>query len=352
MSDFVEFPEKDYIDAGNVFEPFDGATSDFTLENALAMMWFAQLAYEVDDTGGDANAAKIAKIEGLWEFRSITPFRERAASLGKTFNTTGLVGERGDAIVLAFAGTDPGVWETVVTDGRFQLGPENTHTGFQAAFRAAAPLDAQGKMLGPVGEAIAKSKSTGLPLFVTGHSLGVAIGIIAADAMATKGTPPRAVYGFGTPCPGGAAFRQRYNAALGGVTYRLVHGRDVVARAPMLPGYVHVGRLLQTKQDTKFDEGRLTGLSEDPKFFAPEYLQEIASFLLGGGIFGFFKGLVMSQPKTPQEFAQAVIARLPPRGHGPLAEWFRALPPFIREHLEDQYIKALTPGAARTRSDV
>jgi triacylglycerol lipase len=353
MTDFVEFPKQVYERAGNVFKTFDGKLSAFTPENALAMMWFAQLTYEVDDTGGNANAAKIAAVKELWRFQTITPFRLRAVAHGKAFNTTGLVGERQDAIVLAFAGTDPGIWETVATDAGFLLGKNDTHEGFQAAFEAAAPPGANGKLAGPVGEAIEKSRASGLPLFVTGHSLGAALGLITADAAVAQGVPPRAFYGFGTPCPGGTKFRERYNAALGNVTYRLVHGRDIVARVPMLPGYVHVGRALLTRPDTKFDAAKLTdGVSPDPLFFAPDYLKEIGSFLLGGGVIGILKGLVMSSPTSPQALANAVIAKLPPPGHGPLGEWFRLLPPFIREHLEDRYIEALTQGATTIRQDL
>ena len=351
MTDFVEFPEPVYVAAGNVFANFKAADSSYTPENALAMMWLAQLAYEVDDTGGNANAAKIARIAAQFQFDKVTPFRRRGVALTKSFDTTGLVGERHDGIVLAFAGTDPGVWETVVTDGGFLLGAKDTHDGFQAAFEAAAPIGADGKLAGPVGEAIAKANSSGLPLFITGHSLGAALAILAADAAAAQGTPPRAVYGFGTPCVGGATFQARYNAALGNVTYRLVHGCDIVARVPMLQGYRHVGCVLRTEQDTKF-AGRPVGPSEDPTFLAPHYLKEIARFLLGAGIVGFLKGLVMSPPGSPRELASAVIAKLPPRGHGPLGAWFRALPPFIREHLQDRYLAALTPGAAIIRTDL
>lgn len=351
MSDFVEFLADDYQRAENVFAAFT-PTRDFNLINALAMMWFAQLTYEVDDSGGNKNAAKIAMLKGQWQFQSITPFRAQGVSRGKFFNTTGLVGDRNDAIVIAFAGTDPAVWETVLTDAGFVLGSEDTHGGFQAAFRAAAPLDAQRRITGPIGDAIARSSATGRPIFVTGHSLGAALAILTADAMATQGVPPRAVYGFGTPCVGGATFRARYNAALGDVTYRLVHGRDVVARVPTLPGYVHAGRLLQIRQDTKFPDGGVTGLSTDPTFVAPEYLAEIVEYLLGGGIVGFFKGFVVSVPKTPDGLAQAIIARLQSREGVPLAKWFKLLPPFIREHLQDQYLAALTPGAATIRTDL
>ena len=71
MSDLVEFPEQVYVEAGDVFEQFKGELSRFTLENARAMMWFAQLAYEVDDTGGNKNAAKIAKVADRWNFSAI-----------------------------------------------------------------------------------------------------------------------------------------------------------------------------------------------------------------------------------------------------------------------------------------
>src|SRR5689334_8256374 len=51
MSNFVQFPIEDYRKAGNVFAAFDPGKSTFTLPNALAMMWFAQLSYEVDTSG-------------------------------------------------------------------------------------------------------------------------------------------------------------------------------------------------------------------------------------------------------------------------------------------------------------
>jgi hypothetical protein len=68
-------------------------------------------------------------------------------------------------------------------------------------------------------------------------------------------------------------------------------------------------------------------------------------------VFGFLKSLVTNPPENLSELAQVVKARLPPRGNGPLAEWFRLLPPFIREHLQDRYIEALTPGAIKIRED-
>src|SRR5438477_2312084 len=92
MTDFVEFPEPVYVAAGKVFANFQAADSSYTPENALAMMWFAQLAYEVDDTGGNANAAKIARIAEQFQFEKVTPFRRHAVALTRSFDTTGVVG--------------------------------------------------------------------------------------------------------------------------------------------------------------------------------------------------------------------------------------------------------------------
>ena len=352
MSQFVEFLEQDYVAAGDVFAKFDGRLSKFTLENALALMWFAQLAYEVDESGQNRNAQKIETVRTLWGFTSLTPFAKRVVMFGKAMHTTGLIGVRADAIVLAFAGTDLAIWETVATDARFDLGARNTHTGFQAAFEAVAPIDPQsGKISGPVGDAMAL-RTDARPQFVTGHSLGAAIAILAAEAAHAEGVKVQAVYGFGTPCPGGGTFQQRYNAALGSVTYRLVHGRDVVARVPTFAGYTHVGCLLEIDQDTKFPDDRVPESSNDPRFFAPKYLAEIGKYLLGGAFLAIVKGPFVSLPKTPEGLAQAIVARMPSREGIPLPKWFKLLPPFFREHLQDRYLAALTPGAARIRSDL
>ena len=55
MSDFGKFPDRDYEKAGDVFAGFT-PTRDFTLGNALALMWFSQLAYEVDTRDNKAAA--------------------------------------------------------------------------------------------------------------------------------------------------------------------------------------------------------------------------------------------------------------------------------------------------------
>ena len=335
MSDFVQFPDEVYTQAGNVFATFAGATAGFTLPNARAMMWFAQLAYEVDTTGGSSTASKIDRIRTLWEFQSVTTFRARAVSPVASFDTTGVFGERADAIVLSFAGTDPAVWETLATDFNPRIGPDNTHVGFQAGFNA---------ITNDVRSAVTLSQQRNKPLFIAGHSLGAALAALAARFAVSQNQAPRAVYAYGMPRTGDAAFQTAYNGALGDVTYRLVHGRDLVARVPMsFLNYRHVGNVLPCVSNAKFVAGNLSTDRRDQPDFDSDTFQALLSAVSVAQSAHFVRQLATFQIRTDKELLQAMKDLLQPPGHGPLGATFRALPPAIREHLQDRYIAALAP---------
>jgi len=335
MSDFVQFPKDVYERAGNVFEAFDPATSRFTIGNARSLMWFAQLAYEVDNTGQNDTTAKVQTIATSWGFERIIGFRAHKIELGTVYDTTGLIGIRSNAVVLAFAGTDAGVWETIATDARLRI-DENTHThrGFQAAADAPEVVDAVSIAL--------STRSETRPLFICGHSLGAALGIIAALTAARDDRPPRAVYGYGTPRPGDRIFRDQYNASLGRVTYRLVHARDLVARVPMsFLGYRHVGRLLECGVGEKFEQTRLSqDVSSSPDADAAfvAHMFQVGGSSVSDALTGLVTGGL-----NGESVREAISRLLQPAGHGPLTNLFKFLPPPIREHLQDQYIEALAP---------
>jgi predicted lipase len=82
------------------------------------------------------------------------------------------------------------------------------------------------------------------PIFITGHSLGAAMAVLAARALKAAGHQVTAVYTFGGPRIGNAAFANHYDAALGANTFRIVNEEDIVPRLPgCLMGYRHVGQL-------------------------------------------------------------------------------------------------------------
>jgi len=308
MSRLVQLPVSDY--SPTAFVGFDPAKA-FSIDNARAMMWMSQLAYEAYPHGPSATIQTVAKDK--WEFTNVIPFEKPQVSFKATYDTCGIIGERDKAVILAFAGSDPGVWETIITD--FNLLPRgDTHPGFQDAADAVKAV---------VKQAIELSRPGGKPLFLTGHSLGAAIAAIAALDQDAR---PAAVYGFGMPRPGNARFHERYTAALGDRTFRFVHGFDIVARVPpsilLGTGYRHVGHMFQCASGGKFDDAvPPAGLESDDPPFGPEPRDILAAALA---------------ELAAREF-------LAPPGPGPFGSLFQFLPRPIRDHLQDQYWTALTP---------
>jgi triacylglycerol lipase len=86
------------------------------------------------------------------------------------------------------------------------------------------------------GNVVAELDRLVCPVFYAGHSLGAALATLAASRRA-----PRALYTFGSPRVGNAAFA----ASLAGVpVFRVVNRADVVATLPPERlGYAHVGEL-------------------------------------------------------------------------------------------------------------
>jgi triacylglycerol lipase len=307
MSALVEFPPELY-DA----KAFDGfkALSDFRIENALALMWFSQLAYETGQ--GDT----ILLAQRLWHFDRITTFaRHIIFQAGRTsprrysLDTRGVIGEKADVMVIAFGGTDALVWENIWTDIDWvpAVGSD-THGGFQAAFDAVAAT---------IDEALLKRPKH---LFIAGHSLGGAIAALAAERALQGGAEPEAVYTFGMPRVGGKTFSSKYNdGKLGQKTYRLVHGLDVVPRVPPKLEFFHVGRMLHCDSGAKFRSSSLSQVGDNQPSLGTGLTTGIA-----GTIQNAFRGQLLSPP-----------------GPGPYGPLFRVLPQPIRDHLQDRYIAAL-----------
>jgi hypothetical protein len=305
MTAFVELPSKQYITTA--FDGFDPDVGIFNVVNARAMMWFSQLAYEVH------KPQTIQAVGVKWGFTKVTPFEAHKIGIQASFDTRGILGERDKAIVLAFGGTDPGVWEMLATD--FNIRPtaqQDTHIGFQAA------IDAVGAK---VDDAAKMSRDRRIPLFVAGHSLGAALAALAAQRAHAQGATPKGVYTFGMPRTGGETFRAGYDAALGPITYRLVHGHDVVARVPPSEiGFRHVGRALQCDSGNTFDPAApLSAIASDIPAFDRVLADSLAS-----GIEGALSGHIFS-----------------PEGPGTFGPMFKFLPPAIRDHLQDRYCAAL-----------
>jgi triacylglycerol lipase len=129
--------------------------------------------------------------------------------------------------VLAFRGTETKIkdfWSDldatlVPADG--SSGQEMVHNGFQRAYNVVrADVERDLKMNGE------------LPLYVTGHSLGGALAIMATWFTASNSLG--ACYTFGGPRVGNMALEKRFKTPI----YRVVNAADIVPRVP--PDYIHV----------------------------------------------------------------------------------------------------------------
>ena len=140
--------------------------------------------------------------------------------------------------IVSFRGTEVDDLQDVFDDARFALVRWNeagakVHHGFREAFdRIEAHLADELASIGPERT-----------LWFSGHSLGGALAVLAADRFGrTSG-----ILSIGSPRVGNAAFATAFAARFGAVTARYVSNRDLVTRVPPRRpfGYEHVGELRQ-----------------------------------------------------------------------------------------------------------
>jgi Lipase (class 3) len=305
MSFVVELPLSEYYKGA--FAQFDPAAG-FRQGNALAMAWISQLAYETHLPD------KIRTIGELWQLAEIQVVRQPAASILSQSDTRGIIVSKGEAVIIAFAGTDPLNLLNWVSN--FYLGQPaaDAHAGFLAAAAAVWPQ---------VGAAIGMCMQERRPLFVTGHSLGAAVALATVDrAQREKRLDEAQVYLFGAPRVGRADFVARYNPAFGATTYRLVHGRDIVPTIPPSEmGFRHVGRYLDCESGAKFDLTKLLAGCDSDEPSSGD---------------GFFSGVAVR--------LRHLFGTPSPTSRGDaLGKLTLLLAPSIGDHVPDRYYTALTP---------
>ncbi len=249
MSIFHELPRAAY--PGNAFAQL-GIPGTFAIGTARAAVWLSQLAYET------RHPDKIADILAAWGLSgSAIAAGPEVSGAGAT--ARGVAAKGHGAAFVALAGTDVLVPGDYLTDATVRLSATGTHLGFEAAALALMPA-IERALTGFSG-----------PLILTGHSLGGAMTAVLANHLsANYGIRPAAIYTFGMPRPGSPDFAANYNAQLGAVTYRLVHGTDPVSTVPPGSGYAHVGRLIRCDRKGRFVAANLaTGYLPDEPPFVP-----------------------------------------------------------------------------------
>jgi Lipase (class 3) len=310
MSILVELPLDQYN--RHAFANFS-ADAGFNQGNALAMAWMSQLAYETGQPD------KIPQIADRLQLDRVDIVREPAKSTLPMSDTRGVIASKGDALLIAFAGTDPLNllnWVSNFSPGRLSA---DAHEGF---------VDAAAAVWERVGAAIEQGVKDRRRLFVTGHSLGAAIALATLDhALSvklidkTRGDDAQ-VFVFGAPRVGRKDFVTRYDEAFGETTYRLVHGKDIVPTVPPSElGFHHVGRFLRCESGAKFDVMQLSaGFDSDEPVSGEDLISGVLDRVRN--LFG-----LPSSTSRPDLLGRATVA----------------LPPSIGDHLPDRYYTALTP---------
>ena len=138
-----------------------------------------------------------------------------------------------DVALLAFRGTsNPGQW---IRDARILPTSHPwgwVHRGFGKG------IDAIEEDFQEFVETV--KQQSGRKVWVTGHSLGGALAVIAAANLKIGQITPM-VYTYGQPRAGFDKFAENFNQALPGRLYRFINQSDIVARVPPDPFYRHTG---------------------------------------------------------------------------------------------------------------
>ncbi len=206
---------------------FRAAYSDRTALLMAKLAFRAYTSFEVDEPAFKKFSDELC-AQG---------FLSCAGLIDNDVGTAGYVVDGSDIIVIVFRGTQDELdWKTNVNARLVALqGGTRVHTGF---FQAYWPI--RDAMFDFVKRAI---KAKPRPVYITGHSLGGALALMATAELANDDDAEirdsiAACYTFGCPRAGDSSFDIYVKAPL----YRITNGVDMVpAIPPAILGYRHVG---------------------------------------------------------------------------------------------------------------
>ena len=233
---------------------------------AWVLASMSQLAYEHFEEGGRAKELLLEKMKG-GGFKWIDGF------ISTVTDTQAFLVAKDDwsYAVLAFRGTEVTKTKDIITDLKASMISSvvgRIHKGFVSAYESVEP---------EIIKSLAKVE--GIPLYITGHSLGAALATLATQQLEQNNVFRQqiaACYTFGSPRVGNAEFDKDFKSPV----YRVINTTDIVTVIPLLVmGYIHVG-------DIRFLE-RAPG--EFRRGYIP-FLQRLFFFVMG--IFRLFGPLV------------------------------------------------------------
>ena len=195
---------------------------------AWVLASMSHLAYDRFEAGGLPEALLLKKLEG-GNFKWVDGFNAVETDTQAFL----AVKEDSSYAVLAFRGTEVSKMTDILTDAKASMAKTiegKVHAGFRTAYQS-------------VESAIVKSvaKLGGIPLYITGHSLGAALATYATQCLEQNPVfrdQIAACYTYGSPRVGNSEFDREFKS----VIYRVVNTTDIVTVVPLLVmGYIHIG---------------------------------------------------------------------------------------------------------------
>jgi len=193
--------------------------------------------------GVASDLAYLPQDAGAEAFKTQLGLDARLFSVG---NTQAYVATNNDHIVVAFRGTEApnsieGLKDWLLTDAANMLiQPQgDLGTDFAAAGVGARWHEGFMKALGDIWDPVlaavqAERKQNDRPVWVTGHSLGGALALLAAWRFKRKFVPIHQIYTFGAPMVGNAVTAEAIDRELPDRIFRYVNDQDPVPKLPTL----------------------------------------------------------------------------------------------------------------------
>lgn len=245
----------------------------------------------IEDARGDVqNAAALARaahISYAPADSAVPQFREELRLEARLFsrgNTQAYVATNAEHIVVAFRGTEApthldGFKDWLLTDAadlliepRGPLGTELAAAGVGARFHKGF-AEALTEIWEPVYQAVdAEMRNAERPLWLTGHSLGGALALLAGWVFLRRTTNVHQIYTFGGPMIGNELAARAFEERLARKVFRYVNAPDPV---PKLPTFSLLGN--------KFchcPEERLLGAADSEADFLQQFAQRAVDGIL------------------------------------------------------------------------
>lgn len=200
---------------------FDAGTTRYCGENALVLFDCARLAYETADV-------VESKLTSEWNFNHVRFFNGPS--------TQAFVAAKDDCIVVSFRGSEEIADWFRNLDINLVSGPVGrVHNGFQTALN-----EIWGGNEG-METTVRDLRNNGQTVWLTGHSLGAALAVLAAVKLNLQSAiPANGLYTLGQPRVGNAEFITAFNDSFGGRAFRFVNNNDIITRVPpWIRGYRH-----------------------------------------------------------------------------------------------------------------